>query len=262
MKLMKKFKVVIMGLVLTVSIGALTGCSTKDTSSEDNKQSTEVAAENKATYKDIDGKEAEALVKDSEEVLLIDVRGEADYLAGHIENAINLPVEDIKENLEGTDVYKAKLESFKDKPVIFYCNSGGKSSEAAKILIEKGYTKVYNAQGVKEYDYKIVQTVPYQNITGKAAEALIANNKDMIIVDVRSEEEFDVGHIENSVNLYFEDLAKDQSKLKDYKNKVVLLYCNTGNKSEKTAKVLQDNGFTKVYNAEDGVKEYDYKLVK
>lgn len=46
------------------------------------------------------------------------------------------------------------------------------------------------------------------------------------------------------------------------KNKDIILYCRTGNRSGQAAKILSENGFTKVYNSVDGVDEYDFDLVK
>ena len=51
-------------------------------------------------------------------------------------------------------------------------------------------------------------------------------------------------------------------EITDYRDKTVLVYCQTGNRSEKAAKELVENGFKNVKNATKGVGEYDYTLVK
>lgn len=68
--------------------------------------------------------------------LIIDVRTPKEYNEGHIENAINIPVEEI-----GNITYP------KDKKMMVYCASGVRSTEAAKVLIDNGYTNVYNLDG-------------------------------------------------------------------------------------------------------------------
>ncbi|MGL5754651.1 MAG: rhodanese-like domain-containing protein [Paraclostridium sp.] len=105
-------------------------------------------------------------------------------------------------------------------------------------------------------------TKNYKNINAKETEDLIASGDDIAVVDVRTKDEYDTGHIDRAMNIDFDDFQNNLTILDDYKEKPVLLYCKTGNRSEKAAKILKDNGFTEVYNATDGVEEHDYKLVK
>lgn len=102
----------------------------------------------------------------------------------------------------------------------------------------------------------------YKNINAKETEDLLASGDDIAVVDVRTKGEYDTGHIDRAMNIDFDDFQNNLTILDDYKEKPVLLYCKTGNRSEKAAKILKDNGFTEVYNATDGVEEHDYKLVK
>ena len=72
-----------------------------------------------------------------EGAVLIDVRTKAEYDAGTLEFAINVPVETIESNI-------LDKVSSKDTPIIVFCRSGNRSSDAANKLIELGYTKVYD----------------------------------------------------------------------------------------------------------------------
>ena len=106
-------------------------------------------------------------------------------------------------------------------------------------------------------------TQGYENIDAKQTEKLLEANKGVLVVDVRSEEEYERGHLINAINLpYDDDFKSELSEIKDYKDKTVLVYCKTGNRSEKAAVKLVDNGFKYVKNATEGIDEYDYKLVK
>lgn len=102
----------------------------------------------------------------------------------------------------------------------------------------------------------------YENINAKETEDLLATGDDITVVDVRTKGEFNTGHIDKAMNIDFDNFENNLTILDDYKEKPVLLYCKTGNRSEKAAKILEKHGFTKVYNATDGVEEHDYKLVK
>ncbi|MEM7187510.1 MAG: rhodanese-like domain-containing protein [Bacteroidota bacterium] len=71
---------------------------------------------------------------------LVDVRTAEEYEVSHLKNAQNICVtsDDFKEKVATLD---------KQKPVYVYCKKGGRSAEAASILKEMGFTKVYDLQG-------------------------------------------------------------------------------------------------------------------
>lgn len=72
----------------------------------------------------------EAKKKVDEGALLVDVRSPAEYSAGHIDGAVNIPVQVLEHRL-------GELE--KDRPVVVYCRSGSRSHLAAKMLGARGY---------------------------------------------------------------------------------------------------------------------------
>ena len=81
-------------------------------------------------------------------------------------------------------------------------------------------------------------------------------NPDFIIVDIRTPEEFNEGHIENAVNIdfYSETFVEDLDKLD--KKKTYFIYCRSGNRSGKAMPVMKDLGFKEVYNLSVGIKEW------
>ena len=96
-------------------------------------------------------------------------------------------------------------------------------------------------------------------------EELVAQNSDkkkdeVIIIDVRSSEEYKAGHIPNAININVDELEGKLNEIEDYKNKPVITYCNSGKKSGTAAEILVNNGFQDVTNAQ-GVKEFEYDLV-
>ena len=82
------------------------------------------------------------------------------------------------------------------------------------------------------------------------------NNPDFVIIDVRSENEFLQGHIENAVLIpnNSPDLEKALSKLG--KNKTYLLYCLFGGRSSSMFKKMRKLGFKKVYDLDGGIIEW------
>ena len=189
--------------------------------------------------------------KKKDEVLIIDVRSSEEYKAGHIPNAINISVDETESRLN-------EIEDYKDKPVIVYCNSGKKSQDSAEILVNNGFQDVTNAEGVKEFEYDLVQ---YGDVRGEAFLALIEENKDAVVVDVRPAKDVkDTGMIEGAISIPFDEVESNLDKLP--KDKTIALYCNTGTKSAEVAKQLEDLDYENVVNAIEGVKEYSFELVK
>lgn len=86
-----------------------------------------------------------------EGAVIVDVRVENQYNEGHIKGAINLPLNKIQDEI-------SEQVPQKDTKIVLYCNSGNQSGQALKVLLSMGYTNVYNAQGVREYNYKLVKT--------------------------------------------------------------------------------------------------------
>jgi len=74
------------------------------------------------------------------DAIIIDVRTPVEYNEGHIKNAklIDISGSDFESQIEKLD---------KSKAYYVYCRSGGRSSSASQIMIEKGFTKVYNLRG-------------------------------------------------------------------------------------------------------------------
>ncbi len=78
-----------------------------------------------------------------------------------------------------------------------------------------------------------------------------------VLLDVRTEREFQNGHIENSGQLNFYALDFRQRLLLLPKDQPVYLYCNTGWRSNIAASFLIRNGYTQVYNLEHGIMEWE-----
>jgi len=74
------------------------------------------------------------------EYLLLDVRTQGEYDAGHIEGSTLIPVDELESRL-------SEIEEYKDTPILVYCRSGNRSVTASNILINNGFTKVHNLLG-------------------------------------------------------------------------------------------------------------------
>ena len=76
---------------------------------------------------------------------------------------------------------------------------------------------------------------------------------DAILVDVRRDDEYINGHIENSINIdYMSDKFVAKTEMLD-KNMPIILYCRSGRRSYLSAVKLSENGFKEVYNLKGGI---------
>jgi len=100
----------------------------------------------------------------------------------------------------------------------------------------------------------------YQEITPQEARVLLEEDKEVVLLDVRTEEEFREQRIPGSIlipDYEISDLATQ--KLPD-KDATILLYCRTGRRSEAAARQLIEMGYTNVYDL-GGIVDWPYETV-
>ena len=237
MKLNRKFKVLSVGMLLVVSLASSIGCSSNS---------------NDKTYSEIDAAKTEELAGETKKTLVIDVRDANAYAKGHLANAISIPFDEFERKI-------SELDSYKDQTIILICNTGNKSGKAAQMLVDNGFTKVYNAtDGMEEHEYA---TVTYTNITGSEFEKITDEKTDEVIIDLRDAKDYEKNHAENAINIQLDELETKLSELKD-KDQEIYLYCNTGTRTAEASQILESKGYTKVFNSVDGTKEYDFSFTK
>lgn len=71
---------------------------------------------------------------------LLDVREPAEFAAGHVLGAKNIPLAQV-------EARAAELDKWKTKPVIVYCDSGSRANSAMALLKRRGFTEIYNLSG-------------------------------------------------------------------------------------------------------------------
>ena len=82
----------------------------------------------------------------------------------------------------------------------------------------------------------------YTDINNEYLQNIIKNNKNALILDVRTIEEFRSGHIPNAKNIPVQELSTKISNLDNYKNNDIIVYCRSGVRSSKAADILNKNG--------------------
>lgn len=92
------------------------------------------------------------------------------------------------------------------------------------------------------------------SISPSQAVALI--NQGALVLDVRSREEFDAGHIGNARNVISTELASSLDSLKKWREKNVILYCQSGARGLAALNAMSREGFTKVFNLAGGIEAW------
>ena len=103
-----------------------------------------------ATYEQISGAEAKALMDSESGYIIIDARTQEEYDEGHIPGTILIPEYEIADRAE-------KELPDKDQLILVYCRSGRRSKIAAEELVKLGYTNVKEFGGIIDWKYEIVK---------------------------------------------------------------------------------------------------------
>lgn len=100
----------------------------------------------------------------------------------------------------------------------------------------------------------------YSKITGDEAAKMMT--EDVFILDVRTQEEFDEGHIKDAVLLPDYEIKDRAAEVITDKEQTILVYCRTGRRSEAAAKELIALGYTAVYDFGGITTDWNGEVVK
>lgn len=103
------------------------------------------------------------------------------------------------------------------------------------------------------------QNPVYQSISAEEAKEMM--DGDAIVLDVRTQEEYDQGHIEGALLLPLSDIQMGELSLLEDKDQVILVYCRSGNRSETAARLLIEEGYRQVFDF-GGIIDWPYDIVK
>ena len=214
---------------------------------------------------DITPQEAFALIQDNQDnhdFAIIDVQAPAYFAGGHIEGAINLDYH--------SETFRDELDKLdKDKIYLIYytCHCGDIDTKSLYLMKELNFSEVYNISGglirwVSEGLPTIRETPPpiIKDITPVDAFVLTQENRDnpdLVIIDVRTPQEFARGHIENAINLdYHSENFQDELDKLD-KTKTYLIYCATGIWSGSALDMMAGLDFGEVYRISGGLNAWE-----
>ena len=94
--------------------------------------------------------EAKKNLDTNQSIVLLDVRTKQEYEEGHIEGALHVPVNKLEYEIED-------LIPDKEQTIYLYCRSGVRTIMAGDILLELGYTSIYDMGGIIYWPYEVVR---------------------------------------------------------------------------------------------------------
>lgn len=100
----------------------------------------------------------------------------------------------------------------------------------------------------------------YKKITAEEAKTMIDQDNSVTILDVRTEEEYNAGHIENAILIPDTSIIDTAESILTDKSATILIYCRSGRRSALAAANLVDLGYTNIYDF-GGIIDWEYDIV-
>ena len=194
------------------------------------------------SFKHLTHEEAIKMVRENQGAVVVDVRAQDEFDKKHIQGAILVPIEDLRNG----DF--SKLPD-KDATLLLYCWTGRRAEDAAQILADNGYKNVYEFGGIADWKGPVEgsEAYGYKTITQDEAVKMLEENPKAVLIDCRFQKDYDSGHIPGAVHFPLEAAVGEKfDKIPD-KDAPLITYCGDGNRGRLTAKVLVENGYTNVY---------------
>jgi rhodanese-related sulfurtransferase len=238
-------------------------------------------------YKAVYLNEAFSLMDTMQNYLLLDVRSPGEYAdtsrgtvsnIGRIKGSVNISIDSIPAHLE-------ELKNYINRPVFVYCSHSQRSRRVSKLLADNGFKKVYNINGgmtqlnemdaarFPEKNKYMITNLDYKNIASTEAFHLINDTASIVIIDIRTAQEFkgidslvqnNIGRLKNAINIPQADFESKFDSYRISNNRPVLLYDQRGINSMDVVYVLRAKGFTRIYNLFEGFEVFisDHRLDK
>ena len=115
------------------------------------------------------------------------------------------------------------------------------------LLSACGHTKENNREAV------------YVNITAEEAKWIMDTEEGYVILDVRTQEEYDQGHIPGAIVISHEEIAEKAEEVLTDKDQLILVYCRSGRRSKIAAEALAELGYTNIKEF-GGILDWPYEV--
>lgn len=100
----------------------------------------------------------------------------------------------------------------------------------------------------------------YKTISAQEAKKQMEEGNPITIIDVRTQEEYESGHIKDAINIPLETIGKSRTEMLPDQEARIMVYCRSGVRSKRAAKQLIENGYTDVIDF-GGINDWSYGTV-
>ena len=107
---------------------------------------------------------------------------------------------------------------------------------------------------IKIYNKYINHCREISEITFYETQEMFKRNLDIFLIDVRSEQEYQEYHLNNSINIPLYNLQDNVEKIVKSKEDIIIVYCQSGIRSKKAVKRLKCLGYNNIYNMKGRIK--------
>jgi rhodanese-related sulfurtransferase len=180
----------------------------------------------------------------------IDVRTQAEWdTDGYIHGATLITWDSIAKNF--TDL--TNLPTNKSELLLINCKSSGRSTSAAKLLEDMGYTNIKNmAGGLNAW----ITAGYFRDIPAATFKTKVTSEITHILIDVRAQSEWDTGYLHGAILITHTDILLHTDLLPENKSELVLIYCKSGGRGSIASQTLEDLGYTNVLNMGSGISAW------
>ena len=105
------------------------------------------------------------------------------------------------------------------------------------------------------------QEAVYMNITAQEAKEIMDTQTGYVILDTRTQEEFDEGHIPGAILIPYDEVLKKAEGILTDKDQLILVYCRSGRRSKLAAADLVTLGYTNIKEF-GGIIDWPYETTK
>jgi len=152
-----------------------------------------------------------------------------------------------------------------DKPILLVLEEKEQLETAVRYLVRLGYDNIrgFLNGGIAAWYMEALQIDSFNLISVHDLKARIEKDEEIVILDVRSNEEWEAGHIEGARHIYVGHVEDNLDKIP--KECPIVVYCGSARRSNIAASILKKHGYNKVYNVLGSMvawKSAGYEVVK
>ena len=103
------------------------------------------------------------------------------------------------------------------------------------------------------------QEAAYMNITAQEAKTIMDTEQGYVILDTRTREEYDQGHIPGAIQISHDEITEKAEEMLTDKDQLILVYCRSGRRSKIAAEALVELGYTNIKEF-GGIIDWPYEV--